>query len=836
MDGLGSLPRDLIPSGLASVGSGERAVAELLLEQRECESRAYCRTLVGVYALHRAMYADREAEFLAQPADFAAVVEARRSLAAAENDLQAQVSTLLRLGSTATATVIETAVGYVDRLPGVFALIGENVISPKAGEEALRCSRVLTGEQAHEFDAALCERLTRDYEVLSLPDLRDAAKLIVTNIDPEAAERRRKRAVEDRTVTFRPDEDGMMAAFALLPGGEGAELTGRLDFIAGTVCDQDPRTVGQRRADGLMQLSRGYSTLGCDCEVEGCRYREARYQGEPDADGVVTRFITLINVVLNERDLAPEQSGPATADMAVTDAADGDGGRATDGRGTSDDDRGAAETDVTDADAGAAVDADTGAAVDVDSARAGASECADADADADAAAAVAPAAAAASAGEGDGVGARPTEPARLGYLEGYGPISAEYARELAAREDAKIRPFGRRIPDGSARQVTETDSWTTVVGEPESSPLSESSSATAATTGFGDGEAASFSVIDGDAGPHAFESYAHGALDFAAACRGIVVHFTPHTGPDEGDFGAGGRNPDGPPDPPPETQPPGSQPPGAQPSGTRPPDDQPPAQTVPPEDSSSRDTPPPDTSSAGTPPSPGPTLILPEADGPHDSRREPAAVTVPTGMTVDRERLIVTAQGSNGYRPSTDLRRYLRMLMPRCVFPHCTRPSVRAQIDHSREYDHGAPELGGATTVEQIQPLCIRHHQLKTAGEWIDARLPDGRILWTSPDGRRYIVDPAGTTLQLFPDLARVRWTVPVSASPQANTARPGGPTRLQREHARRERLRRIAVATLEAEAADAKRPRSTVEQRLAKLLGAPPAPLPAAGAGLPPF
>lgn len=78
---------------------------------------------------------------------------------------------------------------------------------------------------------------------------------------------------------------------------------------------------------------------------------------------------------------------------------------------------------------------------------------------------------------------------------------------------------------------------------------------------------------------------------------------------------------------------------------------------------------------------------------------------------------LVRARGSSGYRPSTDLRRYLRMIHPRCVFPHCGRPASRAQMDHLREYDHLAPELGGGTTADQLQPLCVAHHQLKTAGE-----------------------------------------------------------------------------------------------------------------------
>ncbi|NKY20720.1 HNH endonuclease signature motif containing protein, partial [Tsukamurella spumae] len=171
-----------------------------------------------------------------------------------------------------------------------------------------------------------------------------------------------------------------------------------------------------------------------------------------------------------------------------------------------------------------------------------------------------------------------------------------------------------------------------------------------------------------------------------------------------------------------------------------------------------------------------------------------------------------------------DLRRYLRLIHPRCVFPHCNRPAARAQIDHRREYDHTAPELGGKTTAEQIQPLCISHHQLKTAGQWIDARLPDGRILWTAPDGRRYIVDPTGIMLQLFPDLTRIEWDLP-TASPETadtRTAQPGGRTRLQREHARRERRRRDTVTAFQAEKDRKALPNSEVEIDIMRVIGMP--------------
>lgn len=657
--GLSNLPAGMIPAGLLGAGGQECAVAEVLLEQRRSESIAYCRTMTAVYALHRVMYADGEAQYLARPGDFAEALEARRSLTAAGVALEAQVSTLLRLGSTAARIAIETAIGLVERLPQVFALIGENVISPKAGEAALHRSRALDGEQVRRFDELLADRLTMDYEVLSLPALREAADLIVDQIDAEAAERRRRAAIEDRRVSFRPEQDGMAAVFALMPAEDVREVEARVDHIAGTVCDADPRTPAQRRADGWVQLTRGYSTLGCECETPDCRYREARFHGEPDADGVITRFVTLINVVINERDL-PAPDGDSDHGVAL----------ATDARGG------------------------------------------------------------------------------FGYLVGHGPITGDHARELAAHEDARIRPFGQRIDESA-------------IAEQLPPGPTERERTSVPPSGFD--------------GPR-------GTLDFAAVWADIVVRLEGHSGPGEG---------------------------GGVWFGGCPPDDLPP------------DCPPPD----GPPPPP-------RRDGDPDDDPGPRGAPPDIGVGVDVDArdvggsgAVASARGSRGYRPSADLRRYLRLVFPRCVFPYCTRPATRAQVDHRREYDHRDPELGGATSADQLQPLCTAHHQLKTAGEWIDARLPDGRILWTSPDGRRYIVDPSGTVLALFPDLKRVRWTLPDSAEESKRREQappPGGRTRLQREHARRERLRQRNVAAMEAELALANTPISTVEEFLVAAIGAP--------------
>ncbi|WP_158635106.1 HNH endonuclease signature motif containing protein [Tsukamurella asaccharolytica] len=686
---LANLPEVLVPPAFVAgaVGSGE--LGAVLVDQRRCENVAFCRTVSAVYALFRDRYGERESAFLASDpiggSDFYAV---RRELSLAYEAVKAEVSVALRIGSTATETVIEQAVGFVERLPRVFALIGRGVISPRGGMEALSRARALTGGQAIEFDERLAELLTADpLALMSVPALREAADRLVHDIDPAAAERRRRMAEEDRRVTFRPAEDGMAAAYALLTAHEGLELGVRVDEIASTVCDSDPRTVPQRRADGLMMLVRGFATLGCWCEVPGCPLREARPVGddgdEDEGVRVVTRYRTLIHVVVNEKTLSdPENTG-------------------------------------------------------------------------------------------------------AGFLIGHGPITAQYARDLAARDDAVLRPFGEELADSSAVDTTaiaSDEASATGAAAVDADRGPDDASAPAQRPSPRSPRSARFRAAGIDIARRAPAS----VLLAARCCHADLAVIADPAGAAD-DLAEGGA-PDPMPVPIEEAEP------GESDSAGQ-----------------ARE------ASAG---SRGSTVPAVAASGPTASDAL-SGVPAPNGPPAPAgPRALVIAQGSSGYRFSADLTRYLTLLYPRCVFPLCTRSASRCQLDHAREYDHRDPTRGGATTAGNGQPLCVPHHQLKTAGLWTDARLPDGRILWLGPTGQRVIVDPTRTTLGLFPDLTRIAWTTPpVSGRPGGSKAPPpGGPTRLQKEHARRERLRAAHLDALARERAEGENV-SAVEQHLAAVL-----------------
>jgi hypothetical protein len=85
-----------------------------------------------------------------------------------------------------------------------------------------------------------------------------------------------------------------------------------------------------------------------------------------------------------------------------------------------------------------------------------------------------------------------------------------------------------------------------------------------------------------------------------------------------------------------------------------------------------------------------------------------------------------------------------------CVFPWCSRPARRADVDHVIEFDHDAEAEGrpqpGPTATWNLACLCRFHHRLKTFTAWRYRMVEPGVFEWTSPHGHTYRRDRTGTT------------------------------------------------------------------------------------------
>lgn len=95
--------------------------------------------------------------------------------------------------------------------------------------------------------------------------------------------------------------------------------------------------------------------------------------------------------------------------------------------------------------------------------------------------------------------------------------------------------------------------------------------------------------------------------------------------------------------------------------------------------------------------------------------------------------------GVDRYRPSTEMRRYLRARDRRCRFPGCRLLARLCDQDHSVAY-----AAGGETAVGNLADLCRRHHMTKHHTPWRVRQLGGGVLEWTSPTGRIHVDGPPG--------------------------------------------------------------------------------------------
>ncbi len=95
--------------------------------------------------------------------------------------------------------------------------------------------------------------------------LRQTAQRWVTRLDPEGETRRRQEREQDRDIRIRAVQDGMAVFDGLLPAAGAQALAMRLREMSLQVCDDDPRTMSQRRADALIALADGSGRLFCGC-------------------------------------------------------------------------------------------------------------------------------------------------------------------------------------------------------------------------------------------------------------------------------------------------------------------------------------------------------------------------------------------------------------------------------------------------------------------------------------------------------------------------------------------------------------------------------------------
>ena len=113
-------------------------------------------------------------------------------------------------------------------------------------------------------------------------------------------------------------------------------------------------------------------------------------------------------------------------------------------------------------------------------------------------------------------------------------------------------------------------------------------------------------------------------------------------------------------------------------------------------------------------------------------------------------------------------RRELRAMHRTCVGRGCEVPFDQCQIHHVLFWRNN-----GRTNIENLVPVCSRHHHLAHEGGWTLTMTPERVITWTRPDGT---IDYHGTSIDRAPNGIRPPGTAPPGTTPPGGAPPGTGP------------------------------------------------------------
>jgi hypothetical protein len=201
-----------------------------------------------------------------------------------------------------------------ERLPRVAEVFASGAISYRLVNAIVSRTRLVNDADAMgKVDTELAAQVT-GWGALSGAKTEAAIDYWVDRYDPRAVVRA-ELSSRGRHVDVMPNGDGtgLSSVEAILFGHDADALDKRLDAMAKTVCEADPRTLEQRRSDALGALGRGSDRLACGCGDDGC-----------PAGGNRGLSSTVVHVIAEERSLADdtavqldgaEPHGPTTAQL-----------------------------------------------------------------------------------------------------------------------------------------------------------------------------------------------------------------------------------------------------------------------------------------------------------------------------------------------------------------------------------------------------------------------------------------------------------------------------------------------------------------------------------------
>jgi hypothetical protein len=234
----------------------------------------------------------------------------------------AEVAAAMTVGQRRASREMRIAAALRDRLPRVAALYMRGTLSSRVVSAITwRTQLVEDAEALALIDAALAEGATK-WGPLSEQRLDEAIDGWILRFDP-AAVRRSESSTRSRDFSIGDldDPSETTSVWGRLLATHAAVLKRRVAQMVQGVCDDDPRTVGERRSDAVGEIVTGSFHLACRCGSKTCPAGDA-----PTSSNVVIRVLAeqsavdaataSVNPATESVDAVSQQQTPASAPMS----------------------------------------------------------------------------------------------------------------------------------------------------------------------------------------------------------------------------------------------------------------------------------------------------------------------------------------------------------------------------------------------------------------------------------------------------------------------------------------------------------------------------------------
>ncbi|MUL81104.1 MULTISPECIES: HNH endonuclease signature motif containing protein [unclassified Mycolicibacterium] len=207
-------------------------------------------------------------------------------------EVAAEVSAALNISRGRAGWQIRQARVLRDRLPKVAAVFATGAIDARLVTTIINRTEIVRSESLAALDETLSRRAPK-WMRLSRQKLQDRVDQTVAKLDPNGV-RVPPVVDEGRHLTVEPGSTpGTALIWGVVTAADGAAIDQRLDALAATVCENDPRTLDQRRSDACGPLARLEAQLSCQCGLPDCPATQNRAAATAAVIHVLAEHATL---------------------------------------------------------------------------------------------------------------------------------------------------------------------------------------------------------------------------------------------------------------------------------------------------------------------------------------------------------------------------------------------------------------------------------------------------------------------------------------------------------------------------------------------------------------